>query len=57
MALEDEEKHSGWKDASAGQVRSPAGTDLTAGIRRLPVWAFIVIAAVYLVIVQGSASC
>jgi len=53
MALEDEEKSSGRKEAAAARVRSPAGTDLTAGIRRLPVWAFIVIAAVYLVIVQG----
>ena len=52
MALEDEEKR-GWKEAGAAQATSPAGTGLTAGIRRLPVWAFIVIAAVYLVIVQG----
>ena len=53
MAVADEEKRSGGKEAAAGQVRSPADTDLTAGTRRLPVWAFIVIAAVYLVIVQG----
>ena len=46
MALEDEEKRSGRKEAAAGQVRSRADTDLTAGIHRLPVWAFIVIAAV-----------
>jgi TRAP-type mannitol/chloroaromatic compound transport system permease small subunit len=53
MALEDEEKRSGWKEAAATRVTSPADTDLTAGIRRLPVWAFVVIVAVYLVIVQG----
>jgi ribose/xylose/arabinose/galactoside ABC-type transport system permease subunit len=53
MALEDEEKGAGWKEAAAARVTSPAGTDLTAGIRRLPVWAFVVIAVVYLVIVQG----
>src|SRR6204780_2349312 len=31
----------------------PAGGDLTEGIRRLPVWAFVVIAAAYLAILQG----
>ncbi len=29
------------------------GDDTLAGIRRIPVWAFIVIAAVYLVLIQG----
>jgi membrane protease YdiL (CAAX protease family) len=38
---------------AAAQVTGPAGTDVTAGIRRLPVWGFVVIAAVYLLIVQG----
>jgi hypothetical protein len=38
---------------AVAQVRGQAGTDVTAGIRRLPVWAFVVIAAVYLLIVQG----
>jgi membrane protease YdiL (CAAX protease family) len=38
---------------AAAQVTGPAGTDVTAGIRRLPVWAFVVSAAVYLLIVQG----
>ena len=52
MTLEDEEARGG-KQARAGQGLSPAGADLTAGIRRLPVWAFVVIAVVYLVIVQG----
>jgi uncharacterized protein len=31
----------------------PVGGDLTAGIRRLPVWAFVVIAVAYLAILQG----
>jgi hypothetical protein len=36
------------------QVTGPASTDLTAGIRRLPIWVYVMIAAVYLVIVQGA---
>ena len=31
----------------------PVGGDLAAGIRRLPVWASVVIAVVYLAILQG----
>jgi membrane protease YdiL (CAAX protease family) len=41
-------------EASApAPVTGPAGTGLTSGIRRLPVWAFVLIAVIYLVIVQG----
>jgi membrane protease YdiL (CAAX protease family) len=39
--------------AALARVTSPARTDLTSGIRTLPVWAYVVIAAVYLAIVQG----
>ena len=53
MAPEDEEEGPDGKEAAAAQVTSPPGTDLTAGIGRLPVWAFVVIAVLYLVIVQG----
>jgi hypothetical protein len=35
------------------QVTVPASAGLTSGIRGLPIWAYVVIAAVYLVIVQG----
>jgi uncharacterized protein len=35
------------------QVMGPASTDVTSGIRRLPIWAYVVIAAVYLVSVQA----
>ncbi len=42
------------RGASApAQVTGPASTDLTSGIRRLPIWGYVVIAAVYLAIVQG----
>jgi hypothetical protein len=41
-------------DPSApAHVRSVAAANLTSGMRRLPIWAYIVIAAVYLGIVQG----
>lgn len=36
-----------------GQGAAPAGADLTARARRLPVWAFVIIVVVYLVILQG----
>ncbi len=53
MSREDEEERVGSNDAAAAKGTGPTGTDLTTGIRKLPVWAFIVIAVVYLGIVQG----